>query len=68
MFALFDHLLLSSGTVVHDTVPYVLARVVSSLLNFFLNQKMVFQSREKTARRCCAIICWQFLSCWCRWR
>ena len=50
MFALFDHMLLSSGTVVHDTVPYVLARAVSSLLNFFLNQKMVFQSKEKTGK------------------
>lgn len=50
MFTLFDHLLLSSGTVVHDTVPYVLARAVSSLLNFFLNQRMVFQSREKTGK------------------
>ena len=50
MFTLFDHLLLSSGTVVHDTVPYVLARAVSSLLNFFLNQKMVFQSKEKTGK------------------
>ena len=25
MFALFDHMLLSTGTVVHDTVPYVLS-------------------------------------------
>ena len=36
--------------VVHDTVPYVGARVVSSLLNFFLNKKVVFQSEEKTGK------------------
>lgn len=48
MFYLFDHLLAASGSVVHNTVPYVLARVISSLLNFFLNQRVVFQSKEKT--------------------
>ena len=36
--------------VVHDTVPYVGARVVSSLLNFFLNKKVVFQSEENTGK------------------
>ena len=50
MFALFDHLLATSGTMVHDTVPYVLARVISSLLNFFVNQRLVFQSTEKTGK------------------
>jgi len=50
MFALFDHLLATSGAMVHDTVPYVLARVISSLLNFFVNQRLVFQSTEKTGR------------------
>ena len=50
MFALFDHLLVDSGSTVHSTVPYVLARVISSLLNFFLNQKVVFQSKEKTGK------------------
>lgn len=50
MFALFDHLLASSEAAVHDTVPYVLARVISSLLNFFINQRVVFQSRENTGK------------------
>ena len=50
MFALFDHLLASSEAAVHDTVPYVLARVISSLLNFFINQRVVFQSRESTGK------------------
>ena len=50
MFALFDHLLATSGAMVHDTVPYVLARVISSLLNFFVNQRLVFQSTEKTRK------------------
>lgn len=50
MFALFDHLLANSEAAVHDTVPYVLARVISSLLNFFINQRVVFQSRENTGR------------------
>ena len=31
-------------------MPYVLARVISSLLNFFINHRMVFQSREKTGK------------------
>lgn len=47
-YALFDHLLEGAGSTVQSTVPFVLARVISSLLNFFLNQKVVFQSKEKT--------------------
>ena len=50
MFALFDHLLAGSQAAVHDTVPYVLARVISSLLNFLINHRMVFQSKEKTGK------------------
>lgn len=50
MFALFDSLLAGADEMVHDTVPYLLARIVSSLLNFFLNQQLVFQSRGSTGR------------------
>ena len=50
MFALLDHVLRFASAAVHDTVPYVGARVVSSLLNFFLNKKVVFQSEEKTGK------------------
>lgn len=50
MYTLFDNLLASSGTAVHNTVPTVLARVISSLLNFFINQHVVFQSKEKTGK------------------
>ena len=50
MFAILDKALRAASVVVHDTVPYVGARVVSSLLNFFLNKKVVFQSEEKTGK------------------
>ena len=50
MFALLDGTLRSASVAVHVTVPYVGARVVSSLLNFFLNKKLVFQSEEKTGK------------------
>ncbi|MDY3781879.1 MAG: bifunctional glycosyltransferase family 2/GtrA family protein [Candidatus Faecousia sp.] len=50
MFALLDGTLRSASVAVHATVPYVGARVVSSLLNFFLNKKLVFQSEEKTGK------------------
>lgn len=50
MYTLFDRLLLTSESVIHNTVPTVLARVISSLLNFFINQRVVFQSGEKTGR------------------
>lgn len=50
MYTLFDHLLVSAGTAVHNTVPTVLARIISSLLNFFINQRVVFQSKEKTGK------------------
>ncbi len=50
LFALFSQLLLGSGRMLHDTLPYVGARVLSSLLNFFLNARLVFQSRETTGR------------------
>ena len=50
MFALLDRALRAAAPAVHDTVPYVGARVVSSLLNFFLNKKLVFQSEEKTGK------------------
>lgn len=50
LFALFSQLLLGSGQMLHDTLPYVGARVLSSLLNFFLNARLVFQSRETTGR------------------
>ena len=50
MFALLDKALRFTAVAVHDTVPYVGARVVSSLLNFFLNKKVVFQSEEKTGK------------------
>ena len=50
MFSLFDHLLLSVSVAVHDTVPYILARVISSLLNFFLNQKLVFGAKGSTGK------------------
>ena len=50
MFALLDHVLRFASAAVHGTVPYVGARVVSSLLNFFLNKKVVFQSEEKTGK------------------
>ncbi len=50
MFALFDHLFSYAGTAVHDTVPYVLARLISSMLNFCLNQHVVFHSKEKAGK------------------
>ena len=50
MFAILDRALRAASVAVHDTVPYVGARVVSSLLNFFLNKKVVFQSEEKTGK------------------
>lgn len=50
MFSLFDHILAGTAGLVHDTVPYILARVISSLLNFFINQKVVFQSKESTGK------------------
>ena len=50
MFSILDRVLRAAAPVVHDTVPYVGARVVSSLLNFFLNKKLVFQSEEKTGK------------------
>jgi len=33
-----------------DTVSVVTARVISSILNFYMNMKLVFHSREKTGR------------------
>ena len=33
-----------------DTVSVVTARIVSSLLNFYMNMKLVFHSKEKTSR------------------
>ena len=50
MFALLDRLLRGAAAGVHVTVPYVGARVVSSLLNFFLNKKLVFNSEVKTGK------------------
>ena len=50
MFALLDWALRGAAAAVHATVPYVGARVVSSLLNFFLNKKLVFQSGVKTGK------------------
>lgn len=50
MFALLDWVLRGAAAAVHATVPYVGARVVSSLLNFFLNKKLVFRSGVKTGK------------------
>ena len=50
MFALLDHVLAGASALVQGTVPYVGARIVSSLLNFFLNQKLVFESEVKTGK------------------
>ena len=50
MFAFLDWALRATSVMVHDTVPYVGARVVSSLLNFFMNKKLVFQSEEQTGK------------------
>ena len=50
MFALLYWALRGAAAAVHATVPYVGARVVSSLLNFFLNKKLVFQSGVKTGK------------------
>ena len=49
-FALLDHVLAGASALVQGTVPYVGARIVSSLLNFFLNQKLVFESEVKTGK------------------
>ena len=50
MFSLLDWLLLGTAAAIHTTVPYIGARVVSSLLNFFLNQRVVFRSDVKTGQ------------------
>ena len=50
LFYVLDKVLVSAGTIVHRVVPTVGARVVSSLLNFFLNKKVVFQSEENTGK------------------
>ena len=50
MFALLDHLLVGASAAVQSTVPYAGARIISSLLNFFLNQKLVFESQVKTGK------------------
>ena len=50
VFAFLDWALRGAAAVIHATVPYVGARAVSSLLNFFLNKKLVFQSGVKTGK------------------
>ena len=49
-FAILDRLLVHAGQLVTRIVPFVGARVLSSLLNFYLNKKVVFQSQTNTGK------------------
>ena len=49
-FWALDRLLVHAGQLVTRIVPFVGARVISSLLNFYLNKKVVFQSESNTGR------------------
>lgn len=50
MFSLMCRLLMGSGALVLQTVPFLVARVVSSLFNFFLNKRVVFRSDANTGK------------------
>ena len=50
LFALMSWLLMDAADWVGMVVPFLVARVVSSAMNFMMNKKMVFRSRVRTDR------------------